>query len=70
MCRKRFRDPRAPASMTRSAWFTSKPSVPRRLGHPSRLRKGGFSPASKRGQDKHVFCRSAAIYYNYDILMS
>ena len=29
-----------------------------------------LSPASKRGQDKHYFCRSAAIYHNYDILMA
>ena len=28
------------------------------------------SPASKRGQDKHSFCRSAAIYHNYDIIMA
>ena len=26
----------------------------------------GWSPASKRGQDKRFFCRSAAIYHNYD----
>ena len=28
------------------------------------------SPASKRGQDKRFFCRSAAIYHNYDIVMA
>ena len=26
--------------------------------------------ASKQGQDKRVFCRSAAIYHNYDIIMA
>ena len=28
------------------------------------------SPASRRGQDKRGFCRSAAIYHNYDIIMA
>ena len=28
------------------------------------------SPASKRGQDKRFFFRSAAIYHNYDIIMA
>ena len=27
-------------------------------------------PASKRGQDKHFFGRSAAIYHNYDLIMA
>ena len=27
-------------------------------------------PASKRGQDKRFFCRSAAIYHDYDIIMA
>ena len=35
----------------------------------ARLRHGR-SPASKRGQDKRFFCRSAAIYHNYDIIMA
>ena len=30
----------------------------------------GRSPASKRGQDKRLFCRSAAIYHNYCIIMA
>ena len=29
-----------------------------------------WSSASKRGQDKRCFCRSAAIYHNYDIIMA
>ena len=28
------------------------------------------SPASKRGQDKQGFCRIAAIYHNYGIIMA
>ena len=28
------------------------------------------SPASKRGQDKQGFCRGAAIYHDYDIIMA
>ena len=28
------------------------------------------SPASKRGQDNRVFCRSAAIYHNYGVIMA
>ena len=31
---------------------------------------GLYSPASKRGQDERFFCRSAAIYNNYDIIMA
>ena len=34
------------------------------------IRMERLSPASKRGQDKHFFCRSAAIYHNYDIIMA
>ena len=30
----------------------------------------GRSPASRRGQDKRGFCRSAAIYHKYDIIMA
>ena len=28
------------------------------------------SPASRRGQDKRGFCRSAAIYHNYAMIMA